>query len=185
MKLKALILIFAIIVLAAFAPNFTGFSSLSVTCVNCSTATPALYVNQASGTGGGVVADFRYNGTPSWQVITNSVTTQKANVAGSFILSQQSEIVTATFIITPTAPYIVLSSTGAYTSSTSLPIITTTATTGQLLIIRNGNAADALVIDGTGGTVECKANVTLGASDTLTLIYNGTVWNCVAGYDNS
>jgi hypothetical protein len=54
-----------------------------------------------------------------------------------------------------------------------------------LLIIRNGNAADAITIDGTGGTVECKANVALGAGDIVTLIFDGTDWRCQSVYDNS
>lgn len=106
-------------------------------------------------------------------------------VAGDWILAQQSETVTGSFSITPESPYIVLSSSLAITSSTTAPITTTGMTAGQMVILRNGNASDAIIIDGTGGTVECKANVTLGASDTLTLIFNGTDWNCVSSYDNS
>ena len=101
------------------------------------------------------------------------------------ILAPQSETVTATFELVPTSSYIVMTSSAAFTSSATSPITTTGATTGQLLILRNGNASDALIIDGTGGTVECKANVSLGASDTLSLIYNGAEWNCLSGYDNS
>jgi len=103
--------------------------------------------------------------------------------AGGLTLGQQSETVTATFVITPTAPYIVITSDAAYTSDTTTPIVA--GTTGQVITIRNGNASDDLTIDGTGGTVECKGDVALGASDTLTLIYNGSDWNCLAGYDNS
>lgn len=105
--------------------------------------------------------------------------------AGPLVLGAQSETVTATFTITPTAPYVVISSDSAYTSNTTTPIATTGVVTGQVVIVRNGNASDALTIDGTGGTVECKANLVLGASDTTTFIFNGTAWNCLALYDNS
>jgi len=87
--------------------------------------------------------------------------------------------------ITPTSTYVVLSSTGAATTSTTVPVVAAGHGAGELLILRNDNASDVITIDGTGGTVECKANVALGADDTLTLIYNGAAWNCVAGYDNS
>lgn len=212
------------VTLTTAKPLGTNFiDAVNINCTDCATATPALLVNQASGTGGGKVFQFgtlltplaegyrtggvriyaptaqptnvpglvvdcanvgnclelRRNGTPSAQFNSSGQQT------GAFVLAQQSATVTATFVITPTAPYIVMTSNAAYTSSTSTPIITTTATAGQILILRNGNASDALVIDGTGGTVECKADVSLGASDTLTLIYNGSKWNCVAGYDNS
>lgn len=104
---------------------------------------------------------------------------------GSWLLAQQSEAITGGFSITPESPYIVLTSSVVATSSTSTPVVTTTATAGQIIILRNGNASNAITIDGVGGTVECKANVALGASDTLTLIFNGSDWNCLAGYDNS
>lgn len=107
------------------------------------------------------------------------------DMGGALVLAQQSETVTAGWSLTPTSPYVVLSSSAAVTSSTSTGIVTTTATAGQLLILRNGNASNAIVVDGTGGTVECKANVSLGAGDTLTLVFNGTDWNCVSSYDNS
>jgi len=121
-----------------------------------------------------------------------TVTSGGANIVGGALiasggirLTAQAETVTATWVLTPTASYIVMTSSAEYTSSTTTPIITTTATAGDVVILRNGNASDALNIDGVGGTVECKANVAIGASDTLTLIFNGSDWNCVSSYDNS
>lgn len=106
---------------------------------------------------------------------------------GTFLnLSAQSAIsLTAGAIITPTGTYQLLTSAAVVTSSTTTPVATASRETGDLLIIRNANASDAITIDGTGGTVECKADIVLGASDTVTLIYNGAAWNCVANYDNS
>lgn len=100
-------------------------------------------------------------------------------------LSVQSTLaITDGTTITPTGSYHVLTSTAPYTTSTSTAIADGSET-GDLLILRNGNAADNIEIDGTGANVECKANVILGASDTLTLIWNGSDWNCVSSYDNS
>lgn len=101
-------------------------------------------------------------------------------------LSAQAVVVVANNgAITPTGTYQVITSTAVVTTDTTLPIATSGFETGDLLILRNANAADTIAIDGTGGSVECKADVVLGASDTLTLIFNGTVWNCLANYDNS
>jgi hypothetical protein len=119
-------------------------------------------------------------------VVDGAITQTGKTTLGGLVLTQQSATVTATFVITPTAPYIVLASNAAYTSSTATPIITTTATAGQVIFVRNDNASDALTIDGTGGTVECKADIVLGFDDVQSFIYNGAVWNCLAGKaDNS
>jgi hypothetical protein len=105
---------------------------------------------------------------------------------GSLILPQQSATVTGSFTIAPTASYIVLSSSLAVTSSATSAITTTGATSGQVIFVRNDNASDVIIIDGTGGTVECKADIALGFDDVQSFIYNGAVWNCLAGKaDNS
>ena len=110
-----------------------------------------------------------------------------ATFAGGINCTPQTEAVAADFVITPTSCILSLTSSVEVTSSATTGIITTTATSGDIVILSNNNASDAINIDGTGGTIECKANVALGASDTLTLWYNGVdeVWNCLAGYDNS
>jgi len=91
---------------------------------------------------------------------------------------------TAGGIITPTGTYQPLTSAAAVTTSTSLAIANG-GETGDALILRNANATDVITIDGVGSNVACKANVALGAGDTLTLIWNGADWNCLANYDNS
>ena len=91
---------------------------------------------------------------------------------------------TAAGIITPTGTYQPLTSAAAVTTSTTLAVANG-GETGDLLLLRNANASAAITIDGTGGNVECKANIALGAGDTLTLIWNGTDWNCQSSYDNS
>lgn len=108
-----------------------------------------------------------------------------ATFAGELIYGPQAETVAAGWSVTPTSPYVVMTSSAEVTSSTSTGIVTTTATAGQVVILRNGNASDVINVDGTGGTIECKADVAMGAGDTLTLIFNGTDWNCISSYDNS
>jgi len=108
--------------------------------------------------------------------------------AGGVNLAPQGELLTdGQSISSTTVGLISLTSSAEVTTSATVGIITTTATSGDVLILANNNAADVINVDGTGGSIECKANVALGASDTLTLWYNGTdsVWNCIASYDNS
>lgn len=112
------------------------------------------------------------------------VVTDDATIGGNVILTSATQAITAGTSIVPSAAYLVLTSTGEYTTSATAAITTTGILTGQLLIIRNGNASDVIHIDGTGGTVECKANLDLGASDTEMFIFNGSDWNCVP-HDNS
>jgi hypothetical protein len=85
-------------------------------------------------------------------------------------------VVSAGSIITPTGTYQPLTSGGVVTTSTSRAIADG-AETGDVLLLRNANAADAITVDGTGGNVECKTDKALGAGDTLMLIWNGADWN--------
>lgn len=92
--------------------------------------------------------------------------------------------VTAGAVITPTGTYQPLTSAAAVTCDTTTCIFTGT-TAGDLLLLENQNASDTITIDGTGGTVECKADVVLGAGDTLLLFWDGADWQCISNYDNS
>lgn len=143
--------------------------------------------------------DAQVNGTITGDVtgdITGAVTGNvTGNVTGDItgdltaddwitITAQTAISVTAGAIITPTGTYQPLTSGGAVTTSTSTAIANGAAV-GTLLILRNANASDAITIDGTGANVECKANVVMGAGDTLTLLWTGSDWNCLSSYDNS
>ena len=92
--------------------------------------------------------------------------------------------VTAGAIITPTGTYQVITSTAAVTTSTTTAIADG-SNTGALLLLRNANAADAIIVDGAGANVECNGNISLGANDVLGLIWNGTDWTCIFLRDNS
>ena len=59
------------------------------------------------------------------------------------------------------------------------------STNGERLLLYNVNATQVITIDGTGSTVECKADVVLASTDTLELFWNGSDWKCIANYDNS
>jgi len=92
--------------------------------------------------------------------------------------------VTGGSTITPAGTYQPLTSAGPVTCNTTTCIANGT-TAGDLLILRNANTTDGITIDGAGGNVECKSDVALAGGDTLTLIWNGSDWNCLATYDNS
>jgi hypothetical protein len=89
--------------------------------------------------------------------------------------------VTSGGIITPTGTLQGLTSGGAVTTSTSTAIANG-ATSGQLLILFNKNASDAITIDGAGANVECGGNQALGATDALVLQWQTDDWECVAKF---
>jgi len=100
------------------------------------------------------------------------------------VTSQTPVVVSAGSTITATGTLQPLTSTGVVAGSTSNAIANGT-TAGDLLILRNANASDAITIDGTGANVECKTDKALGAQDTLTLMWNGSDWVCLSLSDNS
>lgn len=143
----------------------------------------ALTVTGLTGLNGGIAVDtsnFTVSGS------TGAAATASSMGIGTWVkLGSQSAIsVTAGMTITPTGTYQSLTSDGAKTCSTTTCIANGT-TAGDLLILRNANASDVITIDGTGGNVECKTDKALGAQDTLTLIWNGSDWVCLALSDNS
>lgn len=98
--------------------------------------------------------------------------------------AQTSFSVTTGLPITPTGRYQpIISFAQPQTGGTSA--IAAGTTVGEMLMLHNINASQVITIDGTGATVECKADVALAGGDILTLIWNGTDWNCVSNYDNS
>jgi len=114
-----------------------------------------------------------------------STLTGGAVVGADVVLSAQvAEVVTAGSTIVPTGVYQELTSASAVTCDTTTCIAAGT-TAGELLLLINGNASDTITIDGTGGNVECKADVVLGAEDSLLLMWDGSLWHCLSTYDNS
>ena len=89
--------------------------------------------------------------------------------------------VTSGGIITPTGTLQPLTSGGAVTTSTSTAIANGT-TSGQLLILHNKNATDAITIDGAGANVECGGNQAIGPTDHLVLQWQTDDWECVGKF---
>jgi len=82
--------------------------------------------------------------------------------------------------------------TGTYQPITSATALTTSATTaiadgvvnGQILVLVNENASDAITIKN-GANTHLTADVALGNDDTLTLMWDGADWLEIATSDNS
>jgi hypothetical protein len=106
------------------------------------------------------------------------------SVTGLTTLVSQSLSITAAFIVTPTSSFVNLNPPFEITSTTDLPIAMSGITTGTLLLLRNDDATSNINLDGTGGSVECTADIVLEPSDIVMLIFNGTAWNCLSNFDN-
>lgn len=128
------------------------------------------------------------NGTPTFtQDGEDAYVEGTMEMATDWVMGAQSTISVVLGIpITPTGLYQPIESavqvTGGLVSSIAAP---DDNTIGKRLVVHNINASQVITIDGTGATVECKADVVLGAQDTLELLWNGTDWICLSGYDNS
>jgi len=103
--------------------------------------------------------------------------------AGDWLLLTPSTVISVTSggIITPTGTLQPLTSGSAVTTSTSTAIANGT-TSGQLLILFNKNATDAITIDGAGANVECGGNQAIGPTDHLVLQWQTDDWECIAKY---
>ena len=124
---------------------------------------------------------------------TVAITATTTSVSGAFIVAtwgnyavQSTCTITTGQSITPTGTYQPIASTDgtAITTSTSIAIVNGSRT-GDILILENLNASGDITLDGTGGNVECKADIVIGHHDTVTLMWNGADWICLDAYDNS
>lgn len=127
------------------------------------------------------------NGTPSFTQDGEDAYIEGVVEMGSdFIVGAQTSFtVTIAVPITPTGVYQPIVSLDLGAGGTNDIAAPADDTIGKLLILHNINATLPITVDGTGSTVECKSDVVMGAGDTLTLIWNGSDWNCLSGYDNS
>lgn len=103
--------------------------------------------------------------------------------AGDWLLLTPSTVISVTSggIITPTGTLQGMTSGSAVTTSTSTAIANGT-TSGQLLILFNKNATDAITIDGAGANVECGGNQAIGPTDHLVLQWQNDDWECVGKF---
>lgn len=152
------------------------------------TATPALFVNTA---GVSNLFELRKNATPVVTVGSTgaatgiSLDTSSFLTAGTFLTAEKASTVAlgANGTITALGTYQPITSTAAVTTSTSTAVANGTRS-GDLLILINANASDAIVVDGAGGNVECGGNVSLGAKDSIALIWDGSDWRCWGDRNN-
>ena len=130
------------------------------------------------------------NGTPTFtQDGEDAYVEGVLEAASDVIMGAQSTISVVFGIpITPTGWYQPIESAdfGAGDGQVVTPIAAPSGdTNGTRLLLYNINASQVITIDGTGTTVECKADVILAPTDTLELFWNGDDWKCISNYDNS
>ena len=128
------------------------------------------------------------NGTPTFTQDGEDLYVEgTVEAAADLIMGAQAAISVVQGIpITPTGWYQPIQSSGAPLAATASAIAAPTGdVNGTRLLLYNINASQVITIDGTGTTVECKADVVMGATDTLELFWNGDDWKCISSYDNS
>lgn len=107
------------------------------------------------------------------------------DVSAFFAFSEASVVVvTAGATITPVGSYQPITSTAAVTTGTSTAIANGVKN-GQLLVLVNENASDAIVIDD-GANTNLGGNKTLtgGEGDAIWLFWDGSDWLCIGYNDN-
>jgi hypothetical protein len=159
------------------AVNFDGAVDIDG---NLTSATGAVTVADTLNATGAVDFDSTLN-------VDGATTAVTITMSSDFISGAQSTFVVEYGIpITPTGLYQPITSATSTAAESACPIAAPNDDTiGKQLILHNINASQVITIDGTGATVECKADVALGAGDTLILLWNGDDWNCLSSYDNS
>jgi len=126
------------------------------------------------------------DGTPTFTQDGEDLYVEGAlEMATDMILGAQTSFSVTTGIpITPTGRYQPIVSIAQIAAGGTSDIAAGT-TVGEMLMLHNINATQIITVDGTGLSVECKTDIVLRGGDILTLIWNGTDWNCVSNYDNS
>lgn len=116
--------------------------------------------------------------------VTGDVVGDLTNSTFLNLTAQTAVSVTAGGIITATGTYQPLTSAAAVTTSTSCAVYSGTVK-GQLLVLTNENASDAIIIDD-GANTNLGGNKTLtgGEGDALYLMWDETDWFCVGYNDN-
>lgn len=104
---------------------------------------------------------------------------------GYFAAGEQSVCVVGTqFSITPTGTYQPITSTAAVSTSLTTAIISGTVN-GQLLILANENATDAItIVDGANTKLGGDKVLTGGEGDNIYLVWDGADWLCIGYNDN-
>jgi len=129
-----------------------------------------------------VDGEFEVTGT---SLLTGTVTAVGNVLIGDWLVAveQTACVVEAGTSITPTGMYQPITSEAVVTTSTSIAIVDGTVV-GQLLILINENAADAITVDD-GGNTRLSGDAVLGPDDTLMLIWDGADWVEIAQANNT
>jgi len=124
-------------------------------------------------------ADIRFQNGTELEEVTDTVLTFSEFLAAK---EQTACVVGAQTSITPTGTYQPLTSTAAVSTSLTTAIISGTVN-GQLLVLVNENASDAITIVD-GANTNLSGDAVLGADDTLMVMWDGNDWLEIAQGDN-
>jgi len=125
-------------------------------------------------------ADIRFQNGTELEEVTDTVLTFSEFLAAE---EQTPVVVTAGSTITPTGTYQPITSEAVVTTSTSTAIADGVVN-GQLLILINENASDAITIDD-GGNTNLSGDAVLGPDDTLLVFWDGADWQEIAQANNT
>jgi len=128
-----------------------------------------------------MTADIVFQNGTELEEVTDTVLTFSEFLAAK---EQTACVVGASYSITPTGTYQPLTSIAPVTTSATTAIISGTVN-GQLLILVNENAADAIIIlDGANTKLGGDKTLTGGEGDTIFLMWDGADWLAVGYNDN-
>ncbi|MFH1719076.1 MAG: hypothetical protein ABIF19_17110 [Planctomycetota bacterium] len=114
-----------------------------------------------------------------WLRVTNEF-----RVSGIAAFTPTTEVLATTFTIpATTASALWLSSATTVTSDTT-DAIADGRLDGQILLLKNINASDSIVIKNSANTDLGSGDVTLGATDQIMLVWDGTLWSKLFVADN-
>jgi len=129
--------------------------------------------------------DIEISGADDFRFTANTFTAlDGSTIAADFlVLTEQTAIsVTAQAYITPTGTYQPLTSGAAVSTSLTTAIMSGTVP-GQLLVLTNENASDAITIVD-GANTQIGGDKVLGATDALFLKWDEADWICIGYNDN-
>ena len=144
-------------------------------------ATVAGALTASGGVVGNVTGDLTGDVTGD---VTGDMTGDLANATFLVFTEQTAVSVTVQAYITPTGTYQPLTSAAAVSTSLTTAIMSGTVA-GELLILTNENASDAIIIvDGANTAMGGDKTLTGGQGDTLYLLWDGVDWICIGYNDN-
>jgi hypothetical protein len=140
---------------------------------NVTNASGKLYISNSETTTPLIYGEF-----PNTLVKINGT----ASIRDFYTLDEETKDLSTGSTLTPTKSNVKMTASGSITLNTTTPISNGT-TAGQVLILRGSDNTNTITINDSGN-VNLSGDITLGDSDILMLLWNGTQWIQVS-YSNN